>query len=276
MSPTPLISFCSVRFRTRNPVCCAAHPRLGFLGSTIYITWSDRQNVIQTSGFDVVNDLPHFLLVLLVLQRFDLARWGFFTKFPESSIQTIGSIHQTHILRATFTDGPIDIYPEDHPIYGGIKLLGRSTCVAGAKKGGDQPPSMTNSEDIRKAADLIAKFSWPEESRVSEVTFIQRAEEIGKTNDLVKGHIPMILGNIDPPYLTCSTSLIRQFLDLDVSGARVLRVIVFRRLEEIEYLDEEDMVIAWLDCFFCECFCVPCQLRYSFGGRSLGLVGETY
>ena len=237
-----------------------AYTTLDFTGSKIYITWSDRQNLIRTGSFDIVDNLPHFLLVLLILQRFDLARWGFFTEFPESSVKTIGDIHRTHVLKATFTDDPVDIYPEDDPVYDGINLAGRSTSIAGARKSDGHPERLTNSEDIRKANDLVAKFSWPEETRLSEVVFIQRAKEIGESNDLVKGHIPTILGSIDPPHLTCSTSLIRQFLGLDTNGARSLRVIISRRLQEIKYLDEEDLLLAFLDCFLCERFLSPCNV----------------
>lgn len=111
-------------------------------------------------------------------------------------------------------------------------------------------------------------------SRVNEVTFIQRAEEVRKTNlgeesQLVAfqryREIPIVTSN------TYSTSLIQQYLGLDMSGARVLRVIVFRRLQEVKYLDEEDMLIALLDCFFCKCFCGPYLMpRHLLGGRSLG------
>jgi len=65
-------------------------------GSIMYITCSDRQNVIRTGGFNIDHNPPHFSLVLLILQRFDLARWGFCTGFPESSVQPIRRIHQTH------------------------------------------------------------------------------------------------------------------------------------------------------------------------------------
>ena len=46
--------------------------------------------------------------------------------------------------------------------------------------------------------------------------------------------------------------LIRRFLRLDTSSTRVLGVVAFPRLQEIKYLDEEDLLIAWLTCFFCE------------------------
>jgi hypothetical protein len=122
---------------------------------------------------------------------------------------------------------------------------------------------------------LIAKFSWPEEKRVSEVALINAANEVGNTNDLVKDHLPTMRYDIDPPFVTCSTSFIRTFLCLDTTGARALRVIVFTRLKEIKCLDEEDMLIAFLDAFFCEfvrgLYAVS---QHSSGRRSLGSVGE--
>ena len=177
-----------------------------------------------------MDDLPHFLLVLLVLQRFGLARWGPFTEFRGSSIQSMRVNDQSHVLRANFAKEPIDIFPEDDLIYGRISLTDRSTRIAGARKVGDPPPKLTSSEEVRGGNKLVAKFSWSEESRISEAEFVRRAEAIGKDNLLVKDHIPTMLGGIDPPYVTCSTRLIREFLGLDASDARVLRVIVCWRL----------------------------------------------
>ena len=179
-----------------------AHPEPDALGSTIHITWSDRQNVIQTDGFDIVDDLPHFLLVLLILQRFDLARWGPFTEFRGSSIQPMRVNYESHVLRADFVKEPVDIFPEDDLIYGRISLTGRSIRIAGARKVGDPPPKLTSSEEIGGGNKLVAKFSWSEESRISEAEFVRRAEAIGKDNSLVKDHIPTMLDDIDPPYLT--------------------------------------------------------------------------
>lgn len=103
------------------------------------------------------------------------------------------------------------------------------------------------------------------------MTFITGTEEIWNASDLVKGRYL----EIDPPYLVYSTSLIRQFLGLDMSDVRVLWVIVFRRLEEIKYLEEE--LITFLVCFFCKCFCGLYAIsRHSFGGRSLSTVGAAH
>ena len=226
-----------------------------------------------------MDDLPHFLLVLLILQRFDLARWGFSTEFPGSTIQPIRDCHRMRILKAEFLEKPVIIFPDDDPIYGGISLTGRSTVIAGATEVLDSP-LRTSSEEIRNGNKLVVKFSWPEESRISEVEFVRRAGAIGEKNPLVKGHIPTMLGDTDPPFLTCSTRLIREFLGLDTSGARALRVIVFRRLSEIKYLDEDDMVTAFLDCLFCErlrglCHVITLTLWQATGlcGRNISSTG---
>jgi hypothetical protein len=194
-------------------------------------------------------------LVLIIIQRFDLARWGFFTQFEGSPIRHVKLSHESHMLEATFEgDNEIQIFPVDDLIYGGINLKGRSTGAAGARKKNDQEADLANSKQIKEGNDLIVKFSWPNETRKSEVEFIEEARKIGEENGLVKGHIPTVLGHMDPPFLTCSTKPIRQFLGLSVDRARVLRVIAFRRLGEIKLLDEEDMFIAFLDCFFCKFF----------------------
>ena len=49
-----------------------------------------------------------------------------------------------------------------------IDPLDRLVDSRSLREGGDQPPSLTSSEDIEKADDLVTKFSWPEESRVSD------------------------------------------------------------------------------------------------------------
>lgn len=69
------------------------------------ITWLDRENLIQAGSFDIIDNLPHFLLVLLILQGFDLARWGFFTEFDGSPIHPKRDFHSRQILEAAFEGG---------------------------------------------------------------------------------------------------------------------------------------------------------------------------
>jgi hypothetical protein len=117
----------------------------------MYITWSDRQNVIRTGGFDILDDLPHFLLILLIIQRFDLARWGFFTEFEGSNIAPLRTGHTTYVLKITLADGTgFFIFPNDDPVYIGLTLAGRSTGIAGARKHNGQDPEPIISEISRR------------------------------------------------------------------------------------------------------------------------------
>ncbi|ETW83439.1 hypothetical protein HETIRDRAFT_426692 [Heterobasidion irregulare TC 32-1] len=43
----------------------------------MWIWWCNRQGAIQTEGIDFVHDLPHFLILLFALQRFELDNWWF-------------------------------------------------------------------------------------------------------------------------------------------------------------------------------------------------------
>ncbi|KAF9779210.1 hypothetical protein BJ322DRAFT_1214318 [Thelephora terrestris] len=211
-------------------LCCAPEitHSINFIlrGSTLYITWSDRQGVIRTAGFDIIHNLPHFLLVLLILQRFDLGRWGLFTAFKESPITQSGAVRKRIYLEYTLNkDDPICIYPYQDPLHPPpINLVGRPTIVAGARKAASsQEPE--SDQEIRDANKLVAKFYWPEQTRVSEVKILEEAARIGDDNELVKNRIPTVVSHLDPPYITCSTRFIREFLGIETDGARVLRTV---------------------------------------------------
>ena len=185
----------------------------------------------------------------MIIQRFDLGRWGLFTEFEGSEIHPVRRNAEEYVLKATFArDAALKIYLKDQ-VYSGINLIGRSTNAVGARK--MQAQELDEQDPVDSSNDLIVKFSWPEGKRASEVDIIDKATQIGEGNPLVKGHIPTIIGNIDPPYLTCSTSFVRKSLGLDTNGSRVLRVIAFPRLMELKHLEEEDMLMAYLECFFC-------------------------
>jgi len=50
----------------------------------IYIWYFDRQDAIQSAGFNFIHDLPRFLVLLLIMQRLPYAGWGYSTLFdPE-------------------------------------------------------------------------------------------------------------------------------------------------------------------------------------------------
>ena len=167
----------------------------------------------------------------------------------------------------------IVLYPLSHEIYFGVTLIGRGTGVIGARK---WPPhkveaNTNEASAIRDGNNLAVKTYWPEESRTSEVEILKKAKKYGEKIALIGNHIPEIVCHKDPTFVGSSTGTIRRFLGLSTEGSRRLRVIVFRRLVSIEELEEKDMLLAFLQCFFCECNCqgsLDCALTAS-GYRSL-------
>lgn len=226
-------------------------------GTSFHITWIDRQNVIESRVIDLVDDLPHFLLLLLILQRFDDAKWGYFTECPYSGLKVEPGekLSTVSFVTNTETDEEITIvfYPDDHEIYLGTTLIGRGTSLIGGRRGpSPETTELVDTSKLREGNDLVVKIYWPEEKRRSEVEILKKAKEHGKKIDLIGNHIPEMICHRDPNFLCSSTKTIRQFLDLPTDGARCLRVIVFRRLRPIKELKEKDMLNAYLQCFFCE------------------------
>ena len=74
---------------------------------------------------------------------------------------------------------------------------------------------------------------------------IKEAVRIGETNESVGGHLPRLLGDIDPLYVTHSTSIAQMFLSPKMADTQVLLVVTFHWLEELRYLDQEDMLIQY-------------------------------
>ena len=204
-----------------------------------------------------MDDLPHFLLLLLILQRFDDAKWGYFTGYPQSGVSVAP---EEKLLTVSFvadaeTGEKITIifYPEDHEIYLGTTLIGRNTGVIGGRMG--PAPELTQLGDtskLREGNNLVVKIYWPEESRMSEVEIIKKAKEYGETIKFIGDHIPYTVCHRDPKFLCSSTKTIRQFLGLPIDGSRCLCIIVFRRLQSIKELKEKDMLTAYLQCLFRE------------------------
>ena len=204
-----------------------------------------------------MDDLPHFLLLLLILQRFDDAKWGYFTECPQSGIRVepVENLHTVSFVADTETGEMVTItfYPLDHRIHLGVTMIGRGTNVIGGRMGPPADPTQLGSTSrLRKENDLAVKAYWPEESRTSEVEILRRAKEYGKKIDFIGNHIPEMVCHLNPNFLCSSTKTVRQFLGLPTDGSRRLRIIAFRLLLPIKKLKEKDMLTAYLQAFFCE------------------------
>ena len=167
----------------------------------------------------------------------------------------------------------IVLYPFSHEIHLGVTLLGRGTSVIGGRKWPphDLEKNTIEANELRDGNDLVVKFYWPEENGVSEVEILKKAKKYGENIAFIGNHIPEMVCHKDPIFVGSSTRTIRGFLGLSTEGSRRLRVIVFRRLVPIWELKEKEMLLAYFQCFFCECSCqgsLDCALTAS-GYRSL-------
>jgi hypothetical protein len=203
----------------------------------------------------VTEDLPHFLLLLLILQRLDGTRSGSFEDCSESGLYTQGNI-ATAIFKdeRTAEERTFAFYPEHDKINRvDKKLTGRATFVFGAREGpAPSEPLGRDVNKVRKGNEYVVKVCWQEDDhRTNEVGIIKKAMEYGRETDLIRGHIPDMVCYMDPTWLCSSTKTIRRFLGLATKGSRTLCVIVFRRLRPIDTLREEEMITAYLQCFFC-------------------------
>ena len=225
--------------------------------TSVHLTWIDRQNVIESRVIDLADDLPHFLLLLLILQRFDDAKWGYFTECSQSRMKVEPWAKLSTV--SFVADGEagqgvtIVFYPDDHEIYLGTSLIGRGTSAVGGTRG--PPPELTQLGDtgkLREGNDLVVKIYWPEEKRTSEADILKKAKEYGEKIDFIGNHIPEMVCHWNSNFLCSSTKTIRQFLGLPTDGSRRLRVIGFPRLQPIKELKEKDMLTAYLQCFFCK------------------------
>ena len=87
----------------------------------------------------MVDDLLHFFLLLLILQRFDDAKWGYFTECPQSGVR-LEPMEKTLTYSfgagtATCERTKVISYPDHHNIHLGITLIGRGTNVIGGRVG---------------------------------------------------------------------------------------------------------------------------------------------
>ena len=112
------------------------------------------------------------------------------------------------------------------------------------------------SGDIIKSHNLILKISWPEASRPEEWKIIGHARALGKSDEFIEGHIPVVHHARD--FGRYSTRHIRDFLNIEPAkgrgkGTRILRLIVMDRLRPIYDLEGEQFWKAFWQCVACMC-----------------------
>jgi Fungal protein kinase len=208
-----------------------------------YLWWCDREGAIQSYGINFVQDLPHFLVLLLCFQRFDADNWGVISAIQKP--ETTAKPHSISIPLSPSVDVTYDPGNKLRDHYG---IVGRGTRAFPAKS------ESTDPRDAKKTlvkVDLVLKTYWSETSRTREDDIIEMAMKIGKTDPNVAGHLPDLICSYD--FVEQSTGIIRKHLGVATEGNRVLRIMLFRRLYPITELVGDRFWKAFWECFRCKC-----------------------
>ncbi|KDQ50883.1 hypothetical protein JAAARDRAFT_199586 [Jaapia argillacea MUCL 33604] len=218
---------------------------LFIVDNTAWVWWFDRQGAIQSQGVDFVQNLPYFLVLLAAFQRFRLQDWGINEELvhdlflrsesPTSNSEIPPAPNDTARFPFKFPNHRVIIDPGDI-LHGHYSLLGRATRILMAYFASGE------------GDDLVVKIYWPEESRENEARIIKLATEAGKTDDLIGPHLPHLIDHRDIRY---RTGQIREELGIETQGSRVLRVMLFEKLNHMDNLAGEEFMKIWMQCYRC-------------------------
>ncbi|KAF9043058.1 hypothetical protein BJ165DRAFT_219129 [Panaeolus papilionaceus] len=139
-------------------------------------------------------------------------------------------------------------------------LVGRGTWVIGGSKTRELANMAELPHHVKaEKHPYVLKLSWPEVSRPSEITILEKIEEICQEeadSDFGKciiSHVPVIEAHLDPTFPGSNTGFIRKFLfgESGVGAARQMRWIVFERFQPLSTLPEQQMVQGYVETFLC-------------------------
>ena len=225
----------------------------------IWVWYYDRQGIIQSDGISIVADFPRFLVLLLVFQRFSFEDWGIIPALNPDAVCAHGS--DPTLRGASKSGAVIDLDPTVlEKGYLGDKdiksvtlqlkqflshephcLAGRATAVVAA--------NATKHEDVD--VGMVCKIYHPELQRRHEGKTLEVIHHIVDQEDRdMKKHLPTMYFYGDVP--GCTTHRVRSMIKRRWKGHRTLRIIGFKKLEEITQYSGIDFVNAWLEVVTCE------------------------
>jgi Fungal protein kinase len=211
-----------------------------------YLWWCDREGAIQSYGINFIQDLPHFLVLLLCFQRFNADNWGVI-----SAIKGPGTTAKQHSISITLPPSVDVTFDPDSKLRGHYGIVGRGTRAFLAKSKSTDPRKKKNDKETLDGVDLVLKTYWPETSRTREDEIIGMAKKLGKGDVRVEGHLPDLICSYD--FIKHSTGTIREQLGIPTKVNRVFRVMLSRRLYPITELTDEQFWKAFWECFRCKC-----------------------
>ncbi|KAG2120014.1 hypothetical protein BD769DRAFT_1641729 [Suillus cothurnatus] len=217
----------------------------------IYLWYFDRQDAIQCSGINYVQDLPRFMVLLLAIQRMPYAEWGYDRVFePKPGFAGEVRVPDEDMGEVDLT---FDLKSDKRTTHFGLR--GRATTVfpVKSKKLSALVPTLPHHNPHNTTNELVAKLYWPEEERESEAEILQKVYKIADEDEegKVKHHVPEMVWS--HKFEDTSTAGIRRTLGLQDAerGSRVLYIIVFRKLDPITDLSEDEFLSAWWQIILC-------------------------
>ncbi|KAF9561926.1 hypothetical protein CPC08DRAFT_412021 [Agrocybe pediades] len=241
---------------------------LGFLltGSTLNVWIFDREGPIQLIGFDFIQDFPHYLLLLYVLQRLSPEDLGILPGFDDFTAENSGDTCSMDLTSCWISEDDCKqrIRFEGASSGEGVPhrygLHGRST---GARFG---TVTISKPEGRLEAKSVALKVSWKHTVRRTEREFIDEARKrigssIHATEDPAadpRNFLPEILA--ERKYTEFDTSIIRDAVLLDPNhhakskASRYPYMIVMPRYEPIHTL-AKDSGFPLLNAFLALVYC---------------------
>ncbi|QRV97638.1 hypothetical protein RhiJN_25657 [Ceratobasidium sp. AG-Ba] len=196
--------------------------------TVVWVWWYDRQGAIQTTGLHLVKDLPRFVVLLLVMERFRRVDWGY---HPELDRTLTTSSQDCHSIRLGKIEESIRF---NEILHNTLCLVGRGTDVLGA----------SSNHPIIAGTSIVTKFSWPNKARASKKSTIEQALKVAPG---AKDHLPKVFAARD----FCDTQGIRKQLGISEDPqkpSRVFRVMVFERLIPITAISGQLRMTVILQC----------------------------
>ncbi|KAG0698937.1 hypothetical protein DFH29DRAFT_855372 [Suillus ampliporus] len=202
----------------------------------------DRQDTIQFSDINFVQDLPHFMALLPAMQRMAYAQWG---SNPVFEPKPSGEIHVPDTKHGP-VDPRFDLKSNERTTHFGLR--GRATTILQVES-----VKLSNllSDSHNNSKELVAKLHWPEEPRESEAKILKKVYQIAENETQGKGHVPEMVWF----HKFAGTSMvnIRRALGIDDAerGSHVLYIMVFRKLLPITKLSRKEFLSAWWQAVVC-------------------------
>ncbi|KIN94639.1 hypothetical protein M404DRAFT_1008200, partial [Pisolithus tinctorius Marx 270] len=194
--------------------------------------------LISVAGFNFVQDLPRFLVLLYALQRFNLEDWGRNTAFTP---HLEGDHIESHTIKVDGKTLKLDNRERDTR----YRVKGRGTSVMEVTC-----EALKQEKPAEMVDGMVAKIYWAEEARITEEEVLEHVKEAGNKFEDVRGHVPILLLSKRFPVFT---STIRRALGLKnpEKGSRRLVLLVFKKLSPIKELQGDELVDAWRQCILC-------------------------